>query len=141
MLPDFSSSEDVSPDSTTSQENTSEVLTGPGTFLVDNQETPSDPRESLKLSNRSEAIIELVIEEGTEDEEYLNDDNEDGDSLDEGLGDTSSDETAESPVPNRENTETNSYLGNRNHEGTSSTPVSRNEKERRPSRISLETPL
>ena len=108
---------------------------------MDNQETPSDPRESLKLSNRSEAIIELVIEEGTEDEEYINDDNEDGDSLDEGLGDTSSDETAESPVPNRENAETNSYLGNRNHEATSSTPVSRNEKERRPSRISLETPL
>ena len=50
-------------------------------------------------------IIELVIEEGIENEDYLHNDNADGDSLDEGLGDISSDETAESPVPDIEKAE------------------------------------
>ena len=72
------------------------------------------------------AIIQLVIEEGTEDQEYLEENNVDGDSLDEGLGDISSDDIAESPEPNTVNEAP--YSQARSYE-------------RRPSRISLETPL
>ena len=86
---------------------------------------------------RSEAIIQLVIEEGTEDEEYLDDNNIDGDSLDEGLGDISSDETAESPLPNNDNIESANVYDN----GTQSSQARSYDSERRPSRISLETPL
>jgi len=95
------------------------------------------PSQTGYFAPRSEAIIQLVIEEGTEDEEYLDDNNIDGDSLDEGLGDISSDETAESPLPNNDNIES----GNAYENGTQSSQTRSHDSERRPSRISLETPL
>jgi len=79
----------------------------------------------------------LVIEEGREDEEYLDENNIDGDSLDEGLGDISSDETAESPLPNSDNIESENAYDNRMPRSQARCIDS----ERRPSRISLETPL
>jgi len=95
------------------------------------------PGQTGYFAPRSEAIIQLVIEEGTEDEEYLDDNNIDGDSLDEGLGDISSDETAESPLPNNDNIESANVYDN----GTQSSQARSHDSERRPSRISLETPL
>ena len=72
----------------------------------------SDKEENLPTSN--EGVVELVIEEGGEAEA------EDLDSFDEGLGDTSSDETAESPIPTSQSHQIN-------------------EEGRRTSRVSLET--
>ena len=93
-----------------------------------------DNRAAEDLAQSSGEIIELVIEEGIENEEYLHID----DSLDEGLGDISSDETAESPVPNIETEESQDTGENGKCEQAH---VMENGKERRPSRISLETPL
>jgi len=72
----------------------------------------NDKEENLPTSN--EGVVELVIEEGGEAEA------EDLDSFDEGLGDTSSDETAESPIPTSQSHQIN-------------------EEGRRTSRVSLET--
>ena len=83
-------------------------------------------------------IIELVIEEGIENEDYLHNDNVDGDRFDEDLGDISSDETAESPVPDIEKAENKDSYEKYEQEQAH---VLETEKERKPSRISLETPL
>ena len=66
------------------------------------------------MPTSNEGVVELVIEEGGEAEA------EDLDSFDEGLGDTSSDETAESPIPTSQSQQIN-------------------EEGRRTSRVSLET--
>ena len=99
-----------------------------------NSDSCDDNRAAGDLAQSSDEIIELVIEEGVENEEYLHND----DSLDEGLGDISSDETAESPVPNIETDESQDTGESGKCEQAH---VMENEKERRPSRISLETPL
>ena len=103
-----------------------------------NGDSYDDNRAVADFSTSSGEIVELVIAEGIENEEYLHDDDADGDSLDEGLGDISSDETAESPVPNIERVERQDSYENGKCEQAN---VLENEKERRPSRISLETPL
>ena len=99
-----------------------------------------DNRGDGGLSPSSSVMIELLIEEGIGNEEYLYSDNADGDSLDEGLGDISSDETGESPVPNIEKEESQDSYENEKC-GQEQSHVLEMEKERRPSRISLETPL
>merc|ERR1719483_2061183 len=136
------------------------------------QETSLDETISDKIveqgatsdfSPSSEEVAKYVIEETPEKEDgvYLhnNSDEIDGDSLDEGLGDISSDgETSQSPEPN--NTKNNNKFNNQlshnfktceqaikpsaNSPETDGVPsISRisPEKERRPSRMSFETPL
>ena len=105
-----------------------------------NSDSYDDNRAAGDFSPSSGEIIELVIEEGIENEEYLHNDTADGDSLDEGLGDISSDETAESPVPDKEKAESQDTDENGKCEQDQAN-VLEIEKERRPSRISLETPL
>ena len=63
--------------------------------LINEEKYPS--RDEKKNAT---PVVEVVIEDH-EGEEYFLDDNPDRDSLDEGLGDISSDEVAESPVPNK----------------------------------------
>ena len=105
-----------------------------------NGDSYDDNRAVADFSSISGEIVELVIEEGIENEEYLINDDADGDSLDEGLGDISSDETAESPVPNIEKVESKEFNENQKCEQEQAHLLEK-EKERRPSRISLETPL
>ena len=105
-----------------------------------NGDSYDDNKAAAHFFSSSGEIIELVIEEGIENEEYLQNDHADGDSLDEGLGDISSDETAESPVPNIEKVESQDSDENGKCEREKA-HVMENEEERRPSRISLETPL
>ena len=121
------------------------------------------------FSPSSDGVTEYSIEESPEEEEveYTNhsdDEGIDGDSLDEGLGDISSEsETAESPVPNNDNQHRfNNYNNNNNNnivdeaiinkakspaknnlenEGPLSNQIIRPELDRMPSRISFETPM
>jgi hypothetical protein len=88
--------------------------------------------------SESDRIIEIVVEEGAGNEEYVPDADEDVDSFDEGLGDISSDETAESPLPTSENVEAQNSCNNGKSENSHRVE---NKKERRPARMSLETPL
>jgi hypothetical protein len=125
----------------------------------------------------STSTEKVISEEGTTsnlspssdgvEAEYTNhsdDEGIDGDSLDEGLGDISSEsETAESPVPNNNNQHRfNNYNNNNNinfvdeaiinkdkipaknnveNEAPLSNPIIRPEMDRMPSRISFETPM
>ena len=103
------------------------------------------------FSPSSEEVAKYVIEETPEKEI-------DGDSLDEGLGDISSDgETSQSPEPNNNNN--NKFNNQPSHnfntceevikpsakspeiDGVSSISRISPEKERRPSRMSFETPM
>ena len=74
------------------------------------------------LSPSSDGVTDYSIEESAEEEEAIfnnhsYDEGIDGDSLDEGLGDISSEsETAESPVPNNDNQHRfNNYNNNNNN--------------------------
>jgi len=101
-----------------------------------------------------DGIAEIVLG----DDNHSDSDNIDGDSLDEGLGDTSSDESAESPFPIANNLDGQQSYQNIN--SVQAIPISANcnslsktsdndqsqfnpscEKERRPSRLSFETSL
>ena len=119
------------------------------------------------FSPSSDGVAEFVLEEDPEGEEaeYLHNsdlDGIDGDSLDEGLGDISSDgETAESPLPYINNLDNQKMYNNNisdqaiiicakspdkniphlENDSSSSCPIMSPQKERRPSRISFETPL
>ena len=122
------------------------------------------------LSPSSDGVTDFSIEESPEGEEaeYTNhsdDEGIDGDSLDEGLGDISSEaETAESPVPDNNNQHIfNNNKNNNNNNNTCdeaiinnakspaknsfeneaplSNPFIRHELDRMPSRISFETPM
>ena len=121
------------------------------------------------LSPSSDGVTDYSIEESPAEEEAIftnhsDDEGIDGDSLDEGLGDISSEsETAESPVPNNDNQHRfNNYNNNNNNnivdeaiinkakspaknnlenEGPLSNQIIRPELERMPSRISFETPM
>jgi len=113
----------------------------------------------------SDAVVNNVNVENDEDKEeeffdYGADDNIDGDSLDEGLGDTSSDDSAGSPEPTIENLANHKSYNTTACEqaiiNSANTPENsesqkciidqlklhyKQEEERRPSRISLETQL
>jgi len=113
----------------------------------------------------SDAVVSNANRENDkeEDEELFNngvDDDIDGDSLDEGLGDTSSDDSAGSPEPKIENLDNNESYNTTACEqaiiNSANIPENivsqkyiidqlqlnyKQEEERRPSRISLETPL
>jgi len=129
-------------------------------------ETYEDIGDTSDYSPGYDAFVINIIEENyteEEEEDYFNDlacDNIDCNSLDEGLGDTSSDENAESPVPKGRNLEEQKIDDNivcdtamESSANTLATSVPqrcifdqsqfslKKEQERRPSRISLETPL
>ena len=118
------------------------------------------------FSPSSDGVTDYSIEESAEEEEAIftnhsDDEGIDGDSLDEGLGDISSEsETAESPVPNNDNQHRFNNYNNNNivdeaiinkakspaknnleNEGPLSNQIIRPELERMPSRISFETPM
>ena len=127
------------------------------------------------LSPSSDGVTDYSIEESAEEEEAIftnhsDDEGIDGDSLDEGLGDISSESemlsmfgTGDSPVPNIDNQHIfNNYNNNNNNnivdeaiinkakspaknnlenEGPLSNQIIRPELDRMPSRISFETPM
>eukprot|EP00090_Calanus_glacialis_P044762 TRINITY_DN8021_c0_g1_i2.p1 TRINITY_DN8021_c0_g1~~TRINITY_DN8021_c0_g1_i2.p1 ORF type:complete len:298 (-),score=81.18 TRINITY_DN8021_c0_g1_i2:114-875(-) len=128
-------------------------------FDVNNSDTCENNGTISDFSPSSNEVIEYMIEGDSEEDpgEY----HLDGDSQDEGLGDISSDETTESIVPNMGIVANHKSYNNeiceqakiisaksldkniiQNYENieTPSRPKM-NEKERRPSRISFETPL
>jgi len=104
-------------------------------------ETNCDEGKTSDFSPSSGEAIEFPESE-EEGMEYQHDSEIDGDSLDEGLGDISSDETTELLVPEREESiksDTHDIFQSQAIEVSAKSPII--EKERRPSRISFETPL
>jgi len=104
-------------------------------------ETNCDEGKTSDFSPSSGEAIEFPESE-EEVMEYQHDSEIDGDSLDEGLGDISSDETTELLVPEREESiksDTHDIFQSQAIEVSAKSPII--EKERRPSRISFETPL
>jgi len=104
-------------------------------------ETNCDEGKTSDFSPSSGEAIEFPESE-EEGMEYQHDSEIDGDSLDEGLGDISSDETNELLVPQREESiksDTHDIFQSQAIEVSAKSPII--EKERRPSRISFETPL
>ena len=89
-------------------------------------------------STSSDEVIEF-LESEEEVLEYPQNSDVDGDSLDEGLGDISSDETIELLVEESAESQESEICQQEAIEISATTP--KNEKERRPSRISFETPL
>ena len=128
-------------------------------FDVRNIDTCDDNGATSDFSPSSDGVIEYMIEEDSEED--IGGYRVDGDNQDEGLGDISSDETTESIAPDMEIVANHKSYNNekgeqamiisakspdktiiQNHENIQ-TPCrpNMNEKERRPSRISFETPL
>ena len=104
-------------------------------------ETNCDEGKTSDFSPSSGDAIEFPESE-EEVMEYQHDSEIDGDSLDEGLGDISSDETTELLVPEREEilkSDAHDTFQSQAIEVSAKSPII--EKERRPSRISFETPL
>ena len=124
-----------------------------------------EERTTSDFSPSSDGVTDYSIEESPEEEEAIftnhsDDEGIDGDSLDEGLGDISSEgETSESPVPNNNNQ--HRFNNNNNDivdeviinndksparnsfetEAPLSNHIIRPELDRMPSRISFETPM
>ena len=109
-------------------------------------DTSSDIGNTSDFSPCCDEVIEFLTEDQSEEDEgeYQQNSDADGDSLDEGLGDISSDEYIELLVEENEIVESGKSAYPLQHtESDHQTPCrpSNNEKERRPSRISFETPL
>ena len=99
-------------------------------------------QELLETSNNSSGEVIELLESEEEAMEYQQSSDVDGDSLDEGLGDISSDDTIELLVEESvesQESDINEICQQQAIEISAKTP--KNEKERRPSRISFETPL
>lgn len=105
-------------------------------------ETNCEEGKTSDFSPSSGEVIEFPESEEEEGMEYQHDSEIDGDSLDEGLGDISSDENNELIVTeSKQSHETDSHDTCQQQAIEISAKSSVVEKERRPSRISFETPL